>query len=146
MALLPEVFQPEEAEDDPFAPLDAGWYEGEIIKSELKVTRDKKGKYISLQFKILEGDAKGRMVFTNLNIINASETAVRIARSDLKKICGAVAFEGDLEDTTDLHNIPMGIKLSVKPETSQWPAKNEIKNFCPLDDIPDLEEGNPLED
>jgi hypothetical protein len=148
MALLPEVFQPDEAEDDPFAPLDAGWYEAEIVKSELKVTRDKKGKYISLQFKVVEGDSKGRMVFTNLNIVNASETAVRIARSDLKKICGACSFEGDLEDTTDLHNIVIGIKLTVKPETSQWPAKNEIKNFCHTDDIPDLEESsdNPLED
>ena len=125
---------PEEAEDDPFAPLEAGWYEAEIFKSEIKTTNDKTGKYINLGFRILEGDATGRMVFTNLNIVNKSELAVKIARSDLKAICGACDIE-DLEDTEDLHNIPMGIKLSVKPETAQWPAKNEIKKFKPLSDM-----------
>lgn len=145
MALLPDVFVPDEAEDDPFAPIPAVWYEADIIKSELKTTKDKKGKYISLHFKIAEGAHKGRLVFTNLNIVNASDVAVKIARSDLKKICGACGITGELEDTVDLHNITIGIKLSIKPESSQWPAKNEIKNFCAVEDIPTDDE-NPLED
>jgi hypothetical protein len=145
MALLPDVFKPDEADDDPFAPIDAGWYEAEIIKSEMKVTNDKKGKYLSLCFKVTEGEHKGRMFFTNLNIVNNSETAVKIARSDLKKICTACGIDDELADSKDIHNIPMGIKLSVKEETSHWPAKNEIKNYCHVDD---LEEGdaNPLDD
>ncbi len=149
MALLPEVFIPEEAEDDPFAPIPAQWYEAEITKSELKVTKDKKGKYISLHFKVTDGDHKNRMLFTNLNIINASEVAVKIARSDLKKICAACDHEGELEDTTDLHNIPMWVKASIKPETSQWPAKNELKDFRHLDNPPEVaddDDENPLED
>jgi len=129
MALLPDVFTPEEADSDPFAPIPAGWYPAEIIKSELKNTKDKTGKYISLCFKVLEGEHEGRMIFTNLNIINKSDVAVKIARSDLKAICEAVEHTGELEDTEDLHNIPLAMKVSVKPETSQWPAKNEIKGY-----------------
>ena len=41
MALLPNVFVPDEAEENPFAPIAAGWYLGEIIKSELKDTKNK---------------------------------------------------------------------------------------------------------
>ncbi|MCP4100322.1 MAG: DUF669 domain-containing protein, partial [Lentisphaerae bacterium] len=114
----------------------AGWQEAEITKSELKSTKAKDGKYIALTFKVLEGEFEKRLVYTNLNIVNKNETAVAIAQSDLKAICEAVGFEGELEDTEDLHNIPLAIKLSVKPETAQWPAKNEIKGFKSLDESP----------
>ena len=137
MALLPSVFIPEENEDMEFKPLKGGWYPAELVKSELKTTKDKKGKYLSFQFKIIEDandeKSEGRFVFTNLNIVNKNETAVKIAHSDLKAICEAVGHEGELEDTVDLHNIPLMIKLSVKPETPQWPAKNEIKGFKAYD-------------
>jgi hypothetical protein len=128
MAILPDVFTPDEATSDPFTPLPADWYEAEILSSEVKSTKAKDGKYISLKFVILEGEFKDRFVFTNLNIVNKSDVAVRIAQSDLKKICDACGVDS-LEDTEDLHNVPMQIKLSVKPETSQWPAKNEVKDF-----------------
>ena len=49
MALLPNVFQPDEASDDPFAPLPADWYVAELKASELKTTKDGKGKYISIK-------------------------------------------------------------------------------------------------
>lgn len=129
MALLPEVFHPENEEEDPFAPIDADWYLAEIIKSSLEATKDKTGKYISLCFKILEGDREGRFIYTNINIVNNSDTAVRIGKADLKRICMACGIDGELEDTEDLHNIPMYIKVTVKPANAQWPAKNEIKNY-----------------
>lgn len=141
MALLPNVFIPEEAESMEFEVLAAGWYPAEIVKSELKTTKDKQGKYIALQFKItddveIDGEevkSKGRFVYTNLNIVNKNETAVKIAMSDLKAICAAIDFEDELEDTVDLHDQEMLIKLTVKPETSEWPAKNEIKGYKAVD-------------
>ena len=137
MALLPSVFIPEETEDMEFKPLKAGWYPAELVKSELKTTKDKKGKYLSFQFKVTEDandeSSEGRFVFTNLNIVNSNETAVKIAHSDLKAICEAVGHEGELEDTVDLHNIPLMIKVSYKPETTDWPAKNEIKGYKAYD-------------
>lgn len=129
MALLPDVFVPEEADDSPFAPIPGGWYVAEITKSELKTTKDTKGKYLALTFVIHEGDYQGRFIFTNLNIVNKSDVAVKIARADLKNICKAVGHEGELEDSEDLHGILMEIKVSIKPETAQWPAKNEIKGY-----------------
>lgn len=142
MAILPNVFVPDEAEDNPFAPIPADWYTGEIIKSELKDTKDGTGKYLALTFKVLEGDHANRLIFTNLNLVNKSDVAVKIARSDLKAICGAVGLEGELEDTVDLHNQPMKIKVSVKPETAQWPAKNELKDFKSDDWEPETTTGD----
>lgn len=129
MALLPGVFVPDEAEDNPFAALPEGWYACEIIKSEMKQTNAKDGSYLALNFKVLDGDYKGRFLFANLNLVNKSDVAVRIARSDLKHICKAVGHEDELEDSADLHNIAMDVFVSVKPATAQWPEKNELKKF-----------------
>ena len=135
MALLPNVFSPEETKTMSFEPIPEDWYEAELVKSELKTTKDKAGKYLSFNFKVLEGEYEGRFIFANLNIVNKNDMAVKIAQSDLKAICEAVGFQGDLEDTVDLHNIPLAIKVSLKPETSQWPAKNEIKGYKSLDEM-----------
>lgn len=133
MALLPNVFVPEEAEDATFKPLTGGWYLAEIVKSTMRKTKDKKGEYLELQFKILEDangeESEGRYVFTNLNLVNKNQDTVKFAYSDLKKICKAVGHQGELEDTVDIHEIPFLIKLVIKPETSEWPAKNEVKDY-----------------
>ena len=144
MALLPGVFVPEEAEDNPFAPIPAAWYLAEITKSEMKNTNDKTGKYLAITYKVIEGEHEGRLVYTNLNLVNKSETAVKIARSDLKAICAACGHDGELEDSEDLHGIPHAIKVSIKPETSQWPAKNEIKGFKSEDDFNE-DDDSPLD-
>ena len=138
MVLLPEVFKPEEVAPSGFEIIPAGWYEAEITRTELKKTNEGTGKYIAITFKILDGDYDGRLVWVNLNIINKSDVAVKIARSDLKSICVACGRDEDeeLEDTVDWHNIPMAIKLSIQPETAQWPEKNEIKGYKSLDESP----------
>jgi len=129
MALLPDIFIPDEVDDDPFAPIPANWYVSEIIKSELKDTNAKDGKYLAITFKVLEGDHTGRFIFANLNLVNKSDVAVKIARSDLKAICKAVGHEGELEDSTDVHNIPLEVKVAIKEASAQWPAKNELKGY-----------------
>lgn len=128
MALLSTTFSPSEAKKLDFEPIPAGWYTAEIVKSSLKTTKSGEGKYIALTFKVTEGEFEGRFLFTNLNIVNKSDMAVRIAQSDLKAICEACNID-ELEDTDELHNIPMGVKVTIKEETPQWPAKNELKAY-----------------
>jgi hypothetical protein len=139
MAELPDVFNASEAEDASFTVIPNGWYVAQIVKSELKDTRNKDGKYIALQFKIVEGEYAKRIVFSNLNIINKSETAVRIAKSDLKKICESIDIES-IVDTQELHGIDLQINLIEKPATAVRPAGNEIKDYRSADvDIDDVD-------
>lgn len=139
MAILPSVFIPEETDENPFAPIDAGWYLMDIVKSEVKTTKDKKGKYIALSLKVDPDEPNaGFTIYDNLNIVNPNETAVKIARATLKSICTAVGHDGELEETEDLHNITMAVKVSVKEESAQWPAKNEVKAYRSADLIDSL--------
>lgn len=143
MATLPSVFNTNDHDEmGEFTPIPAGIYEAEIVKSELKDTRDKTGKYLSLQFKVLDEDTddakvNGRLIFKNLNLVNKNQQAVEIAQRELKSICVACGVEGELEDSVDLHNIPMGIKVVVKEATADWPAGNDIKKYYHEDNIPE---------
>ena len=140
MALLPDVFVPDDAPDNPFDTIkETTWLPMEIVKSELKDTNNKDGKYFSIHFKVTEGEYAGKMFFTNLNWVNKSDVAVKIGKGDMKKICKAVELEGDLEDTVDLHGIPMMVYVTYKPASAQWPDKNELKDFKHIDFDPDAE-------
>lgn len=144
MAELPEVFNASEAEDAGFSVIPAGWYVASIVKSQLKDTRNNDGKMISLQFKIIEGEYAKRIVFANLNIINKNDTAVRIAKSDLKKICEAIDMETVI-DTDDLLGNELQIKLIEKKATGKYPAGNEIKDYRSSDEeIEESDDDSPF--
>ena len=135
MAMLPNVFQAEKHDKMGFSVLPAGWYPAEITKSEIKDNRAGTGKILKLQFKIIDHEEyKGRMVFANLNIIHQNQVAVEIAEKELATICEACGV-GEVEDTDELHDIPLGIKLSIRPETAQWPETNEIKGYCDVEKL-----------
>jgi len=140
MAELPSVFKPSEEHS---MSLPAAWYPAKIVKSEMKSTRDGNGKYLSLGFKITQGPRGGALVWTNLNLVNKSDTAVRIAESDLAKICTACSMEDDVTDTEVLHGIEIAIKVTIKPASSQYPEGNEIKDYKNVQDVDfdDLEVG-----
>jgi len=115
--------------DDEFVP--AGEYLAEIIKSENKDTKAGDGSYLSLQFKIVEGQHKGEVVYTNLNLVNKSEVAVKIACKSLKKICECVNINYEkMDDSQELHNRPLIIVVSMRDPDSAYPG-NEIKNYKP---------------
>ena len=128
MAMLPKVFNTSNVSDDEGMDLlPEGWYTAQIVKSEIKDTKTG-GKYISLHFKIVEGEYAKRMVFANLNIVNANATTVKIAEQHLKKICNAVGLE-EIEDTSELHGQDLQIKVKIQEATSNYPAKNDVKDF-----------------
>jgi len=144
MAMLPSVFNTDDHKEAAgFEPIPAGDYLAEIIKSEVKDTKDGTGKYISLHFKIVDGEYAKRLVFANLNIVNKNQQAVEIAQGELKSICVAVGFDGELEDTADLHSVPLGIKVAIQEATAKWPAKNVIKKYFKEEDMPEVDE-NPF--
>lgn len=147
MAMLPSVFNTDDHDAmSGFEPIEAGVYLAEIVKTQLKDTKDKTGKYLSVQFKILDDEKyKGRFVFTNLNLVNKNPQAVEIAQRELKSICEAVGFEGELEDSEDLHDTPLGIKVTIKEATSKWPAGNEVKRYYAEADMPEPDGDNPFE-
>lgn len=129
MAQLGAAFDSSRHEDmRSFEPLPADEYLVQITKSEVKDTRDKTGKYISLEFTVMNGEFKGRKVWTNLNIVNRNPVAVDIAKKELATICRACG-KGVIQDTNQLHMIPILMKLRITPPKGDYPAKNEPTGY-----------------
>lgn len=134
MAQLPQQANHEGNNEqmDDFSAIPAGEYVGQIVKSEFKDTKAKTGKYLNLQIKILEGEYKGRIIFELLNLINPNPVAVEIANKALNSICVACGLVG-VEDSDELHGIPMGLKVKINPANDNYPASNGIANYFPLE-------------
>ena len=122
-------FNAEEVEpSSSFDPIPAGWYTAIISNSEMKATRDGYGEYLSLTLQIIEGQHENRLVFARLNLKNANDKAVDIARKDLAAICRAVGVMSP-QGSEQLHDIPLMIKVKVRPASGDYEASNDIGGY-----------------
>lgn len=134
MAMLPNVFNASEVSKG-FDPIPENWYEAQITKSELKESKTG-GKFLALTFKVINGDFAGRLVFTNLNLVHKDTAVVNRAQADLARICEACDLE-TIEDSTELHGIPIGIRVVITPGDAKWPDRNDIRGYSSLEKLPD---------
>ncbi len=132
MAKLGNAFDSSQHEDmkDGFDPMPAGKYVMVIDESDVLPTQKKNGKYIKLRMRVLNGEYKGRFVWTNINIVNPNPVAVEIAQKELATICRACG-KAVIQDTQQLHGIPMVVKLKVTPAKGDYPSKNEPIGYEP---------------
>jgi len=102
--------------DTDFEPVPPGHYIAVITESEMKETKSGNGSYLALTFEICEGEYTHKKVWTNLNLDNPSEAAVRIAKGQLSSICRAAGVMTP-SDSVELHNLPIKIKVTHKKRT-----------------------------
>ena len=141
-----------------FQPLNPGEYSAMIMESELKPNTDGKGNHLSLTFELIEGPFKGSKVFDRLNLQHddaahdeKKRKMVEIAQRALTSICQAVE-KLQIKDSSELHAIPLNIKVKMVPETigkdkdgnpKPYPAKNEIANYFPYKNV--VSQGQPAQ-
>lgn len=114
-----------------YQPLPAGTYKAVIVSSEDKPTKDMTGSYLKLEFEIIDGQYQGRKIFENLNLNNANQTTVEIARRSLSGICRAVGVMTP-QDSSQLHNRPMEIDVKVKDDGKGYGPQNRITGYGPV--------------
>lgn len=121
--LAPMGFNPASVEDmgEGFKVVPPGVYNVAIVESEVKDTQ-KGGKMLVLKYQILDGPCVGDTLVDRLNIQNASEMAQKIGMSQLKNICDATGFAGQLNDSNQLHGKPFAVKVKVEQFESNTEA------------------------
>ena len=127
-------FNAEEIEPSSFDPIPAGWYKAIISASEMKATRDGYGEYLSLTLQVIEGQYENRLVFARLNLKNANDKAVDIARKDLAAICRAVGVMSP-KASEELHDKPLMIKVKVRPAQGEYEASNDVGGYKSVDGV-----------
>lgn len=111
-----------------FDPVPAGWYTVQVTASEMKPTQNGAGAYLELEMTILAGEFKGRKLFDRLNLQNQNTTTVEIAYKTLSAICHATGVI-QVQDSQQLHGIPMEAKAIVRPPANGYDASNDIRGY-----------------
>lgn len=117
-----------------YDPIPAGWYQAIISNSEMKPTRDGYGEYLSLTLQVIEGQYANRLVFARLNLKNANDKAVDIAKKDLAAICRAVGVMSP-QSSEELHDKPLMIKVKVRPASGDYEASNDVGGYKSVDGV-----------
>lgn len=117
-----------------FDPIPVGDYVAIISNSEEKTTKAGDGSYVKLEFTILEGKYEGRKLWENLNLNNRSEEVVKIARATLSSICRALSILRPVQDSIELHDQPLIIKVGVEKRKDTGEMQNRIKAYKPRSD------------
>lgn len=134
MARIPgKQFTSSDIPESNFAPIPEGDYVVMITDSDVKSTKSGDGEYLKLTFKIIEGSYQGRLIWSNLNLVNANETAVEIAQRELAAICSAIGISleelWDQGDTQILHGTPMLAKVKIQPGRDGYDPSNSISKY-----------------
>lgn len=113
--------------------LPAGEYVAVLTKSERRASKkNPQNEYLNLEFEVTEGDCAGRHFWTMLNLWNGNVQTVEIAQRELNSICHA-AGRLRINDSEELHGIPMRVKLTVSDD-SQYGPQNNVKGYKPLNE------------
>lgn len=134
MAQLPQAANSEENQSQGgFEVLPADDYVCVLKKSEWKDAKKEGNRFIYMEFVVVEGEYKGGVFIERMNLVNSNSTAVRIANGKMNQLCAACLLS-DIEDTDELHGIPVMLTVTINPnDDNDFAAQNEIKKFSNVD-------------
>lgn len=115
--------------NEAFENLPLGWYVARIVDSEEKPNSTNNGSHILLTLEVIAPQQyAGRKLWDRLNLNNPNQTAVEIAQRTLSAICHATNVM-QLQDTMQLHGIPMEVKVGLSKPQDGYEQRNEIKGY-----------------
>lgn len=110
--------------------LPEGWYNVTSYSAEHKETKSG-GEAISVQFKVLDGPHKDRVVFHNFNIKNASPRAQEIGIGQILTFCqeaGVQLVNKELNDVEDLCGHAVRVKVKIQ-KSEEYGDQARITSF-----------------
>jgi hypothetical protein len=122
---LQEIIDPTLGEMGTLDPLPAGEYLCVITDSEPTKTKDGNSQYLKIELEVVDGDYKGRKVFSNLNLWHSKPQVVEIAKKELNSIIAATGVQNP-KDSSQLQGIPIVVKLTQKK--SEYMGEERIQN------------------
>lgn len=108
-----------------------GRYLAILASDEEKTTKDGTGKYLAQRWQVVDGPQKGAGIWINLNLKNRNQTAVAMAKRELKSQMQAMGFTAPISDSSEMHNIPISIDVGTRKGSGEFPPQNVIKGYYP---------------
>lgn len=113
-----------------FEPIPEGKYLAIVEASEVKTTKDQQGSYLEFRFLVLDGQHKGRKVWSRITHKNKSPEATAIGGTQLAALCRAVGVLRP-RDTVELHDKPLCISVKLEKRKDTGAITNKIVGYFP---------------
>ncbi|MBA3546304.1 MAG: DUF669 domain-containing protein [Planctomycetes bacterium] len=126
------VIEPAVAHDT----LPAGKYLVAIGSSLMKPTKNGVGSYLEIEYQVLDGEHKGRKLWSRHNLEHPNQQTVEIARKELSAVCRAVGVMTP-KDSAELHNLPLTVMVKIKKRADNGEPTNEIAAWAKPDAVQD---------
>jgi hypothetical protein len=98
--------------------LPVGTYDFLVLECELKHTKNGNGQYVSLKLQVIGGEHDGRLLFKNMNIMNANAQAEEIGKKEFARFVEGVY--GEKRRITDLQDfVNRQVNAKVKHTTGK---------------------------
>lgn len=122
-----------EVPESEFSALPEGDYVVVITASEKKLNKEGTSHYLETVFEVIDGDYKGRKIWERYNLWHSKPTVANISRRDVKKISQCCGFTVQPNDSAELHNIPLILRLTVYLDDYQGKKeeKNKVSDYLP---------------
>lgn len=121
-----------EKRENNYELLPLGWYTAQITNSEIRTLNSGNGQGLKLTFDIIDGQHRGRKVWTTLNVRHSKADTERWALQSLRELMESIGL-ARFSDTTELHNKPLQIKVKVrKDDTGVYDDTNDVAGYKPL--------------
>lgn len=138
MAKMGKKFDPSKVDTDAstgdFELLPDGIYSAHVSATDYKATKRGDGHYVELTFEIDGPTNAGRRLWGVFNLDNPNGKAVEIAEREFAQCLAAVGFDGEVEDTDDLLNARVNLKVGrekgrKRADGTLYDDRNRIKAY-----------------
>lgn len=122
-----------EVPESEYSALPEGDYVVVMTASDKKLNKEGTSHYLETVYEVIDGDYKGRKVWERYNLWHAKPNVANIARRDIKKLAQCAGFTVQPNDSNELHNIPLILRLTVFLDTynGKQEEKNKIADYFP---------------
>lgn len=111
-----------------FEVLPIGEYLVAISESSQKANNKGTGQLLQFTLDIIDGEYKGRKLFERLNVVNANETAQKIAQQSLSAICYVTGVMHP-RLSEELHGKPFRVRVGIRPAKGEYSESNNILEY-----------------
>ena len=106
-------------------------YIAKVTASDMRTNSRETGRYLWIEFTVLDGPHAKRKVWAQFNLVNPSQQAVEIAERKLAGLCLAVG-KLRFQDTLELHDIPLVINVGIKNDP-EYGRSNVIRGYSAIE-------------
>ena len=120
-------------ESTEFELIPNGEYKAIMIESSVQQTKAGTGTYLKATWLIVDGEYEGRKIWEMYTLTNPNAKATQIGRGQLKSIAMAQGkTSGIVNDSEDMHDKPVIIKVKTEPGQGEYGPKNRISGYMPI--------------